>query len=204
MAIKIAIVFTVLSLQNTTPEAPQGCMLEAWANNLVARSSLDLQTSRIRHSARADNDTELESITSDLLLEFRDQNTQHLIETACKNCLSYWLDRRVDVRSSFSIVVRHSLSEPTDSLSLAETTLTWYEELLEEGNIDAVSVGGLRDRILIHTDGVQRYGTHRACINGRWTYDPPLEDPENLEARRDALNWPQAARPPMGGECNYD
>ncbi len=191
----------VLSQSIAAP--PPGCMQDGWGDNLIARKTLDLEVSQIRHTARQDGDAELEQVATELLLGLRDQNTDHLLETASEACLRHWVATRFEVRSAFSILVRHSLSEPDGSTQMAERALGWFEALHADGQIDAVSVGGLRDRILIHTDGVQLYGTHRACIDGQWAYDPPLSDPDNLEARRDALNWPQAARPPMGGACDY-
>ena len=66
------------------------------------------------------------------------------------------------------------------------------EPLALAGEIDGQEYGLMYDRLAVSEGRPQRYGTQMACKAGRLVIDwDNLEDPENAEARREALgfNW---------------
>ena len=65
------------------------------------------------------------------------------------------------------------------------------EPLVATGEVDGQSYGLMYDRLAINEGRPQRYGTQMACVDGRWVIDRDnLEDPENAEARRQAMGFP--------------
>lgn len=182
-------------------EQARFCESDAWGDEVIARDRLDQILIRTRHDASAAGDPALAAVAVEALLDLRARNAAFLLETGDKACVRFWTQTRFEVQSAFDVIVRHSLSDETDATDLALQVEHWYTELHEEGIVDGVSVGGLRDRILVYTESRQLYGTHRACIEGQWVYDPPVSDPDELESRRDALRWPEAARVSPGGAC---
>lgn len=66
------------------------------------------------------------------------------------------------------------------------------EPLVATGEVEGQSYGLMYDRLAINEGRPQRYGTQMACIGGRWAIDyANIEDPENADARREAMGFPQ-------------
>jgi hypothetical protein len=182
-------------------EEARACETDAWGDEVIARDRLDQILIRTQQEASDAGDPALAAVAVAALLDLREKNAAFLLETGDKACVRFWTQTRFEVQSAFDVIVRHSLSDETDATGLALQVEHWYTELHEEGVVDGVSVGGLRDRILIYTEARQLYGTHRTCIEGQWVYDPPVSDPDELESRRNALRWPEAASVTPGGAC---
>ncbi|WGM30951.1 DUF6624 domain-containing protein [Brevundimonas sp. NIBR11] len=65
------------------------------------------------------------------------------------------------------------------------------EPLVATGEVEGQSYGLMYDRLAINEGRPQRYGTQMTCVGGRWVIDREnLEDPENVEARREAMGFP--------------
>ena len=66
------------------------------------------------------------------------------------------------------------------------------EPLVARGEVEGQSYGLMYDRLAINEGRPQRYGTQMTCIGGRWAIDyANLEDPENADARREAMGFMQ-------------
>lgn len=66
------------------------------------------------------------------------------------------------------------------------------EPLVALGEVEGQEYGLMYDRLAINENRLQRYGTQTACIGGRWAIDSAsLEDPENADARREAMGFRQ-------------
>jgi hypothetical protein len=66
------------------------------------------------------------------------------------------------------------------------------EPLVATGEVEGQSYGLMYDRLAINEGRPQRYGTQMTCIDGRWRIDyANLEDPENADARREAMGFMQ-------------
>lgn len=66
------------------------------------------------------------------------------------------------------------------------------EPLVAAGEIDGQRYGLMYDRLAINEGRPQRYGTQMTCRDGRWVIDyANLEDPENADARREAMGFMQ-------------
>ncbi|MFN7129761.1 MAG: DUF6624 domain-containing protein [Brevundimonas sp.] len=63
------------------------------------------------------------------------------------------------------------------------------EPLVAQGEVDGQSYGLMYDRLAINEGRPQRYGTQMTCKDGRWVVDK-LEDPERVDERRSAMNFP--------------
>ena len=63
------------------------------------------------------------------------------------------------------------------------------EPLVAQGEVDGQSYGLMYDRLAINEGRPQRYGTQMTCKDGRWVVDK-LEDPEHVDERRSAMNFP--------------
>lgn len=63
------------------------------------------------------------------------------------------------------------------------------EPLVAQGEVDGQSYGLMYDRLAINEGRPQRYGTQMTCKDGRWVVDD-LEDPERVDERRKAMNFP--------------
>ena len=84
------------------------------------------------------------------------------------------------------LIIQHS------DLELWRRFVPILEPLVALGEVDGSEYGLMYDRLAINEDRPQRYGTQMACIGGRWAIDyANLEDPENADARREAMGFMQ-------------
>ncbi len=66
------------------------------------------------------------------------------------------------------------------------------EPLVATGEVDGQRYGLMYDRLAISENRPQRYGTQMTCKAGRWVIDyDNLEDPQNADARREAMGFMQ-------------
>jgi hypothetical protein len=64
------------------------------------------------------------------------------------------------------------------------------EPLVAEGEVEGTRYALMYDRLALDEGRPQRYGTQMTCRNARWVIDyDNLEDPENVQARRDAVGF---------------
>lgn len=99
---------------------------------------------------------------------------------------SWLLSEKFDLktRTNAWLLVQHS-----PDLELMELSLTQIEPLALAGVFDGQDYGLLYDRVALERGRLQRYGSQLECING--TYQPaPLEDPENVNQRREQIGFP--------------
>ncbi|WBQ13722.1 hypothetical protein L2D00_03315 [Hyphomonadaceae bacterium BL14] len=101
---------------------------------------------------------------------------------------------------SYNSIVTHSFPGENQGPELIEQALAWNEVLFSEGAIHSIPYGGLIDRYEIGKRDRQLYGSHLACTDGEWRFEPPVHEPENLEARRAAIGWPGEETDAMLGE----
>jgi hypothetical protein len=69
------------------------------------------------------------------------------------------------------------------------TTLGLMENAVERGEASARSLALLTDRVLIHQDLPQRYGTQFRFVEGGIEFHP-IEDPESVDERRASVGLP--------------
>ena len=69
--------------------------------------------------------------------------------------------------------------------------LPTLETLVPAGEFDGQNYGMMFDRVAISEDRPQRYGTQFRCDGGKWR-PYPIDDPEQLDARRKAMGFPDA------------
>lgn len=69
------------------------------------------------------------------------------------------------------------------------TTLPLMEDAVERGEASARSLALLTDRVLIHQDLPQRYGTQFKFVDGGLEFHP-IEDPETVDERRASVGLP--------------
>lgn len=74
-------------------------------------------------------------------------------------------------------------------LELQQRFLPVLEPLVAAGEVDGQAYGLMFDRVAIQNDRPQRYGTQFRCDGGKWR-PYPMESPEQVEARRSALQFP--------------
>ena len=64
------------------------------------------------------------------------------------------------------------------------------EPLVAAGEVDGSQYGLMYDRLAVHENRPQRYGTQMTCKAGKWVIDREnLEDPESADARRAAMGF---------------
>ncbi len=87
------------------------------------------------------------------------------------------------------------------NVALARRVLPDVEASVKAGNLSPWHYAALYDRIQIHSDKPQRYGTQFQCVDGR--FEPgTIEDPSNIDVRRRKLGLePLVASPLFGGPC---
>jgi hypothetical protein len=80
-------------------------------------------------------------------------------------------------------IVQHS------DLALWRRFVPVLEPLVATGEVEGQSYAMMYDRLALNEGRPQRYGTQMTCRNGVWAIDT-LEDPDNVEARRKAMDFP--------------
>ena len=84
------------------------------------------------------------------------------------------------------LIVQHS------NVDLWRRFVPVLEPLVATGEVDGQRYGLMYDRLAINEDRPQRYGTQMTCKAGRWVIDyDNLEDPQNADARRQAMGFMQ-------------
>lgn len=82
-------------------------------------------------------------------------------------------------------IVQHS------DLETQKRFLPTLETLVPTREFDGQNYGMMFDRVAISEDRPQRYGTQFRCDGGKWR-PYPIDDPEQLDARRKAMGFPDA------------
>ena len=110
------------------------------------------------------------------------------------------------IENAAFFLVQHGLvASDNDTLNwnvaLARRVLPDVEASVNAGNLSPWHYAALYDRIQIHSDKPQRYGTQFQCVDGR--FEPgTIEDPSNIDVRRKTLGLePLAASRLYGGPC---
>lgn len=84
------------------------------------------------------------------------------------------------------LIVQHS------NVDLWRRFVPVLEPLVATGEVDDQRYGLMYDRLAINEGRPQRYGTQMTCKDGRWVIDyANLEDPDNADARREAMGFAQ-------------
>jgi hypothetical protein len=87
------------------------------------------------------------------------------------------------------LLVQHA----DDDLPLQQRVLAQLESRLEAGKTHKVHYAYLFDRVAVNEKRPQRFGTQGFCTGpGKWT-PRPIEDAENVDARRSAMGLPPLA-----------
>lgn len=190
-----------LTLSQSSPGPSPVCISEDWAAQIIARETLDTQYAAVFRQAQDAGESTLADLAAEHLRKLRSESAAFLLQTAEKHCVEHWSAERFDVQRAFDLIVRHSHSDPGDDPALAQRTLGWYRTLHADGVVDGVTLGGLEDRLMVLQSGHQLYGSHVGCIDGAWRFDPPVHQPEQLQARRDAIGWPSGSDAILGEPC---
>ena len=65
-----------------------------------------------------------------------------------------------------------------------------FVEIGPDAAVDGSQYGLMYDRLAVHENRPQRYGTQMTCKAGKWVIDREnLEDPESADARRAAMGF---------------
>lgn len=91
---------------------------------------------------------------------------------------SEWAGRD-GVHAAF-LIVQHA------DLEWQKQMLPLIEESVRRGDLEAKNLALLTDRLLVREGRPQRYGTQLTIVNGRVAFNP-IEDPDNVDARRAVL-----------------
>ncbi|MHC4404823.1 MAG: DUF6624 domain-containing protein [Planctomycetota bacterium] len=81
------------------------------------------------------------------------------------------------------------LLQHSSDIEFQRTTLTLMEDAAERGEASRRSLALLTDRVLIHQDKPQRYGTQFKFVDGRLEFHP-IEAPESVDERRASVGLP--------------
>ncbi|USQ93705.1 DUF6624 domain-containing protein [Caulobacter sp. RL271] len=98
----------------------------------------------------------------------------------------WFLKSRYGARASQAAfnIVQHS------DLSLWRRFVPVLEPLVTTGEVEGQSYGLMYDRLAINEGRPQRYGSQMTCKDGKYVVDR-LEAPEQVDARRKAMGFPQ-------------
>ncbi|HJV90323.1 MAG TPA: DUF6624 domain-containing protein [Holophagaceae bacterium] len=103
-----------------------------------------------------------------------------------------WLDSRIwgqPTEDQAWLLAQHA----DHDVAFQKRVLGMMEALVSQGGADPMHFAYLWDRVAVNEGRPQRYGTQGRCMGpGRW--EPrPMEDPEHVDARRDAMGLPPMA-----------
>jgi|GEM_PF-6846779 len=192
----ISAILPVLALALTAPV----CASPAWREAVVALDAADEALIALMREAHASAEPEAGEAASERLGALRAFNNTFLLDTVTIECVRTMIHDDREAYVAYSGIVRHSFPESQSGPELIERVIQWNETLFAEGLIHAVTYGGLIDRHEYGLNSRQLYGSHMGCVDGEIGFDPPIHEPEALEARREAINWPAAMTDARLGE----
>ena len=101
----------------------------------------------------------------------------------------------VQISESCIVEIRADLIQDEDNngvIHVVADGLELMKPLVDSGEVSAVNVAYLTDRVRMHEGKPQVYGTQFRRSNGHW--EPyPIEDPDRVDERRAALGLPTLA-----------
>ncbi len=167
--------------------------------DLIRRANEDLAATRLMRLHQASDGRCMTLGRWAVTSAVRRDNAEYLLSRLSTR---YVLDIQAEggAVGAMDVILRHYDRQDRLGQRLEERALSIYASLLERDAIDPVSYGGLVDRYRIRRELPQVYGTHIACLDGAMRYDPPLENPEELDQRRRTIGWP-SVQDPVGRSC---
>jgi hypothetical protein len=166
------------------------CDEPAWREAVIALDAADQALIDLWQAAEQAEQAEAADASRDQLGRLRAFTNRFVLETATLDCVRTLILDHPDAYRSYDLIVRHSYPSAYSGPELIEQALEWNETLFAEGAIHAVTYGGLIDRYELGRHDRQLYGSHLSCMDGEWRFDPPIHEPDQLEARRAAIGWP--------------
>lgn len=182
----ISAILPVLALALTAPV----CASPVWREAVIALDAADEALIALMREAHAAAEPEPGETASQRLGELRAFNNAFLLDTVTIDCVRTMIHDDREAYVAYSGIVRHSFPEAQSGPALIERVLAWNETLFAEGLIHPVTYGGLIDRYEYGLHDRQLYGSHLGCVDGEIGFDPPIHEPDALDARRAAISWP--------------
>ena len=88
-----------------------------------------------------------------------------------------------DAASAAWLIAQHADFD----VAFQERALELMREALADDQVDPVDVAYLKDRVAVNRGRPQTYGTQILCMDGRPGPATPIEDAENVDARRNEV-----------------